>query len=67
MCHTRSRHGGHRHSRRGRFWRRPIVDQLIGLGHDVVLLQTDRDRTEAGQRLPYQWDAGFPAIDVLMF
>ncbi|GLY78874.1 hypothetical protein [Actinoallomurus iriomotensis] len=50
----------------GRFWRRPIVDELIGLGHEVVLLQTDWDRTEAGQALPYRWHAGFPAVDVLM-
>lgn len=50
----------------GRFWRRPIVDELIRLGHEVVFLQIDRDRAEAGQVLPYRWDAGFPEIDVLM-
>lgn len=50
----------------GRFWRRAIVDELIALGHDVMLLQSDRDRIEADQTLPYQWDTGFPEIDALM-
>ncbi|GGS98888.1 hypothetical protein GCM10010156_66270 [Planobispora rosea] len=50
----------------GRFWRRPIIDELTALGHQLVLLQTNRDLTEAGDALPYQWDAAFPAIDVLL-
>ncbi|MEV8637600.1 hypothetical protein AB0395_38750 [Streptosporangium sp. NPDC051023] len=50
----------------GRFWRRSIVDELTALGHQLVLLQTNRDLTEAGQALPYQWDPGFPDIDVLV-
>lgn len=50
----------------GRFWRRSIIDELIRLGHEVVFLQIDRDRAEAGQALPYTWDVGFPEIDVLM-
>lgn len=49
----------------GRFWRRPIVDELLALGHDVVLLQNDRDRLEAGDVLPYQWHSGLPPVDVL--
>ncbi|GAB3977727.1 hypothetical protein GCM10029978_068310 [Actinoallomurus acanthiterrae] len=49
----------------GRFWRRPIVDELLALGHDVVLLQKDRDGLEAGDALPYQWHQGFPPVDVL--
>lgn len=50
----------------GRFWRRPIVDELLDSGNEVVLLQTDRDRQEAGQSLPYEWDTGLPELDVLM-
>jgi hypothetical protein len=49
----------------GRCHRRTLVDGLIGLGHEVVFLQTDRDRVEAGERLPYIWDAGLPDINVL--
>ncbi|GAB3977533.1 hypothetical protein GCM10029978_067500 [Actinoallomurus acanthiterrae] len=50
----------------GRFWRRPIVDALIAAGHQVILLQANRDAAEAGQDLPYQWESGFPALDVLL-
>jgi hypothetical protein len=49
----------------GRCHRRTLVDGLIGLGHDIVFLQADRDLTEAGERLPYVWDAGLPDIDAL--
>ncbi|MFF0250181.1 CgeB family protein [Streptosporangium sandarakinum] len=50
----------------GRFWRRPIIDELTSRGHELVLLQSNRDLHEAGQELPYQWDTGFPDIDVLL-
>jgi hypothetical protein len=50
----------------GRFWRRPIVDQLIAAGHEVVMLQRNRDAEEAADHLPYRWDLGFPDIDVLL-
>ncbi|MEV7965857.1 hypothetical protein AB0O34_07720 [Sphaerisporangium sp. NPDC088356] len=49
----------------GRFWRRAKVEELLARGHDIVLLQADRDRTEAGHSLPYTWDPGFPDIDLL--
>ncbi|MEV6861566.1 hypothetical protein AB0M44_11255 [Streptosporangium subroseum] len=49
----------------GRFWRRTIIDELRTRGHDVVLLQRDRDNTEASTALPYVWDLGFPPLDVL--
>jgi hypothetical protein len=52
----------------GRSHRRPLIDALLSRGHEVVLLQADRDRTEAGDDLgrAYSFDAvGFPDIDVL--
>lgn len=52
----------------GRSHRRPLIDALLARGHEVVFLQTDRDRTEAGDDLggAYSFDAvGFPDIDVL--
>ncbi|MCC5574453.1 hypothetical protein IMZ11_02205 [Microtetraspora sp. AC03309] len=50
----------------GRFWRRPIIDQLIALGHEIVMLQSNRDLIEAGENLPYRWEPGFPDIDALL-
>ncbi|GAA3221095.1 glycosyltransferase family protein [Actinocorallia longicatena] len=51
----------------GRSHRATLIDALTAAGHDVVFLQTDRDRVEAGTELPYTWEAhGFPAIDTLM-
>ncbi|GII60609.1 hypothetical protein Skr01_06940 [Sphaerisporangium krabiense] len=50
----------------GRFWRRGIADELLARGHELVMLQRDRDLLEAGMRLPYQWDEGFPALDALL-
>ncbi|MEU8203394.1 hypothetical protein [Streptosporangium sp. NPDC049046] len=50
----------------GRFWRRPIIDELISRGYELVLLQSNRDLHEAGQVLPYRWDTGFPDIDLLL-
>ncbi|NYI05547.1 glycosyltransferase family protein [Allostreptomyces psammosilenae] len=52
----------------GRSHRRPLLDGLRERGHEVVLLQADRDRREAGDDLGerYRYDAGLPEIDVLM-
>lgn len=51
----------------GRSHRRPFVDALIARGHDIVFLQADRDRLEAGDDLDgvYTFDEGLPDIDVL--
>ncbi|TMR30876.1 hypothetical protein, partial [Actinomadura geliboluensis] len=51
----------------GRSHRRTLIDALIGAGHQIVFLQADRDRAEAGTGLPYIWEpGGFPEIDTLM-
>lgn len=51
----------------GRSHRRPLIDGLCDRGHQLVFLQADRDRTEAGLDLSryYQWNPGLPTIDVL--
>jgi hypothetical protein len=51
----------------GRSHRRPLVDALLDRGHDLVFLQADRDRLEAGDDLggSYAFDTGLPGIDVL--
>jgi hypothetical protein len=51
----------------GRSHRRVLLDGLRNRDHDLVLLQTDRDRTEAGDVStgPFRWDSGFPALDAL--
>ncbi|MEC4020478.1 glycosyltransferase family protein [Streptomyces sp. H27-D2] len=51
----------------GRSHRRPLIDALIARGHDLVFLQADRDRREAGDDLggAYSFHAGIPDIDVL--
>ncbi|MER5689397.1 hypothetical protein [Streptomyces sp. NPDC002205] len=51
----------------GRSHRRPWIDALIARGHDVVFLQADRDRLEAGEDLggAYTFDDGVPHIDAL--
>lgn len=51
----------------GRSHRRPFIDALLGRGHDIVFLQADRDRLEAGDDLAgsYAFDADVPGIDVL--
>ncbi|MGP4083734.1 hypothetical protein [Streptomyces sp. KR55] len=49
----------------GRSHRRPLVDALIASGHRIVFLQADRDRREADDVLGYDFDSGFPEIDVL--
>jgi hypothetical protein len=49
-----------------RSYRRPVVDGLRRLGHDIVFLQRDRDRLEAGDVITdFRWDAGLPPLDVL--
>ncbi|WP_309238913.1 glycosyltransferase family protein [Streptomyces lunaelactis] len=51
----------------GRSHRRPFIDALLDRGHDIVFLQADRDRLEAGDDLgsKYIFDGGFPDIEVL--
>jgi hypothetical protein len=51
----------------GRSHRRPLIDELIARGHDIVFLQADRDRLEAGDDLGggYVFDDDLPDIDVL--
>jgi len=52
----------------GRSHRRPLLDGLAARGHDLVLLQANRDLHEAGDDLTatYRWDGGFPDLDALM-
>ncbi|KND38280.1 glycosyltransferase family protein [Streptomyces acidiscabies] len=51
----------------GRSHRRPFIDSLLDRGHDIVFLQADRDRLEAGEGLggAYTFDDGLPDMDVL--
>ncbi|MEV0915720.1 hypothetical protein AB0I93_15825 [Streptomyces sp. NPDC049967] len=51
----------------GRSHRRPFIDALLARGHDIVFLQADRDRLEAGEDLggAYTFDDGLPGIDAL--
>ncbi len=51
----------------GRSHRRTLIDGIVGLGHQVVFLQTNRDLTEAGDDLRdhFVWDQGLPEVDVL--
>jgi hypothetical protein len=51
----------------GRSWRATVLDTLAAAGHQLVLLQPNRDLLEAGHDLRgrYRWDAGLPEIDVL--
>ncbi|MDR7381157.1 hypothetical protein [Promicromonospora iranensis] len=51
----------------GRSHRRVLVDGLLSRGNDVVFLQADRDRLEAGHDLTgtYRWDEHLPEIDAL--
>lgn len=53
----------------GRSHRRTLLDGLLAAGHDLVLLQRNRDLAEAGADLRhrYHWDeAGLPEIDALV-
>ena len=51
----------------GRSHRRVLIDGIRSRGHDVVFLQSDRDRTEAGLDLSetFTWDSSLPEIDAL--
>ena len=52
-----------------RAYRRPFIDGLTSAGHEIVLLQINRDRYEAGEDLRdrYRWHSGFPDLDALIF
>jgi hypothetical protein len=51
----------------GRSHRRTLIDGILGAGHQVVFLQTNRDLREAGHDLAgsYTWDSGLPALHAL--
>lgn len=51
----------------GRSHRHVLIEGLCSRGHDIVFLQRNRDRGEAGLDLSeqYRWDIGFPEIDLL--
>jgi hypothetical protein len=51
----------------GRSHRRVLIDGLIHSGHDIVLLQANRDLAEARHDLTgsYTWHSGLPQIDAL--
>jgi hypothetical protein len=51
----------------GRSHRRVLIDGLRERGHDLVFLQANRDRDEAGLDLSdtYHWDDGLPKLDAL--
>ncbi|WP_176743508.1 glycosyltransferase family protein [Streptomyces agglomeratus] len=51
----------------GRSHRRPLIDALLGRGHEIVFLQANRDLIEAGDDLgnAYTFHSGSPDIDVL--
>jgi hypothetical protein len=52
-----------------RAYRRAFIEALISAGHDVVLLQVNRDFQEAGVDLRdrYQWHQGFPDLNAVIF
>lgn len=52
----------------GRSHRRPLLEGLAERGHDLALLQANRDLHEAGHdlRSRHRWDAGLPDIDALI-
>ncbi|MFI9721998.1 hypothetical protein ACIHFE_20435 [Streptomyces sp. NPDC052396] len=51
----------------GRSFRRTLLDALTEAGHQLILLQANRDLTEAGDDLTTHltWDAGLPELDAL--
>jgi hypothetical protein len=53
----------------GRSHRRILLDSIAAAGHDIVLLQRDRDREEAGSSLDlgprYAYSEDLPALDLL--
>jgi hypothetical protein len=52
-----------------RSFRRAFVDALQAAGHEVVLVQANRDLIEAGTDLTsaYRFDAGLPELDAIVF
>lgn len=52
-----------------RAYRRPLIDAVHAAGHQVVLLQINRDLAEAGVdlRASYRFDAGLPELDAMIF
>ncbi|MGF1425039.1 hypothetical protein [Kitasatospora sp. LaBMicrA B282] len=52
----------------GRSHRLPLIRALIERGHEMVFLQSDRDRLEAGDPVarPYRFDDGYPELDALV-
>lgn len=52
-----------------RAYRRAFIDGLVSVGHEVVLLQINRDLYEAGEDLRdrHRWHMGFPELDALIF
>ncbi|RZU51226.1 hypothetical protein EV385_3035 [Krasilnikovia cinnamomea] len=53
----------------GRSYRRPFLDALRQYGHQVVLLQANRDLIEAGTDLTgaYCFDDGLPELDAVVY
>lgn len=53
----------------GRSHRRVLIDGIRSRGHEVILLQANRDYIEAGDdfRTTYSWEAGLPDIDLIFF
>jgi hypothetical protein len=51
-----------------RAYRRPLLDGFAAAGHELVLLQANRDLVEADLDLRdrYIFDCGLPSFDVLM-
>jgi hypothetical protein len=53
-----------------RAYRKPFLDKLRAEGHDIVLLQRNRDALEGGEDFSdsYRWDpSGFPRLDSVIF
>ncbi|WP_369916068.1 hypothetical protein [Plantactinospora sp. KBS50] len=52
-----------------RAYHRAVIDALQDAGNEIVLLQADRDRWEAGVDLDdrYRFAAGLPELDAVVF
>lgn len=52
-----------------RSYRRSFIDGLMAAGHEVVLLQANRDLVEAGMDLRdrYRWSGRLPPLDAVIF
>jgi hypothetical protein len=53
----------------GRSFRRSVIDAVHDAGHQVVLVQANRDLTEAGTDLTgaYRFDTGLPNLDAIIY